>query len=132
LSRTRIGIAVVEHEEKYLVGTRGPDGPLPGFSEFPGGKCHPDEAPADCARRECFEETGLEVDAVELLHNQQHDYPDVAVDLFFWRCVPRDPRQIAADHNGYRWLPAAELLRLTFPAGNVAVIAMLGCRLTSP
>ena len=127
MTRAKIGIAVVERDGKYLVGTRGPDGPLPGFSEFPGGKCHPGESPADCARRECFEETGLEVEPLELLHNQQHDYPDVAVDLFFWRCVPRVAREIAADHNGYRWLPAAELPRLKFPAGNQQVIAKL-CR----
>ena len=132
MTRAQIGIAVVEHEGKYLVGTRGPDGPLPGYSEFPGGKCHPGEAPAECARRECFEETGLEVEPLELLHDQQHDYPHVAVDLHFWRCRARDPSKVAADHNGYRWLPASELATRTFPEGNAAVIAMLGRGLTSP
>ena len=52
-SPKRIGIAVVEHEGRYLVGTRGPDGPLAGYAEFPGGKCLPDELPEMCAIREC-------------------------------------------------------------------------------
>ena len=35
----RVGIAVVEHANQYLVGVRGPIGPLAGYDEFPGGKC---------------------------------------------------------------------------------------------
>ena len=49
----RIGIAVVEHAGRYLVGIRGPDVPLAGYAEFPGGKCLPNESPEDCAVREC-------------------------------------------------------------------------------
>ena len=60
-SVTRIGIAVVESNGKFLIGVRSPDGPLPGFHEFPGGKLHPGETPEACAVRECLEETGLDV-----------------------------------------------------------------------
>ena len=54
-----IGIAVVEQAGHFLIGTRGPDVPLAGFAEFPGGKCYEEEAAEDCAVRECLEETGL-------------------------------------------------------------------------
>ncbi|MCA9069030.1 MAG: NUDIX domain-containing protein, partial [Planctomycetaceae bacterium] len=56
---TQIGIAIVEHNNCFLIGVRGDDSPLSGLAEFPGGKCQDGETPADCAVRECWEETGL-------------------------------------------------------------------------
>ena len=63
----RIGIAVVEQAGHYLVGLRGPDVPLAGYAEFPGGKCLPNESPEDGAVRECREESGLLVTVDRLL-----------------------------------------------------------------
>ena len=51
-SLKQVGIAVVEHAGRYLVGVRGPDVPLAGFAEFPGGKFLINESPFDCAIRE--------------------------------------------------------------------------------
>ncbi|HUG19005.1 MAG TPA: NUDIX domain-containing protein, partial [Planctomycetaceae bacterium] len=55
----RVGIAIVEHQGRYLVGTRPADADLPGKLEFPGGKCEEGESPEHAATRECLEETGL-------------------------------------------------------------------------
>ncbi len=123
-----IGIAIVEHDGKYLIGTRGPDVPLPGYSEFPGGKCEPGELPAACACRECLEETGLMVESVELLLNVQHAYDHGIVDLHFWRCRPVDAELVNDNHNGYRWMQASDLMSFRFPDGNARVIAMLAER----
>lgn len=120
-----IGIAVVEHHGKFLVGTRGPDGPLAGFAEFPGGKCEPDETPAECACRECLEETGLAVEPAKLLQHCRHDYPHGAVELHFWHCRPARAESVKENHRGYRWTAASELSSMRFPEGNAAVIAML-------
>lgn len=124
-SPTRIGIAVVEHAGRYLVGVRGPDGPLPGLAEFPGGKCQSGELPRVCAIRECLEETGLMVLAERLLFNGQHHYAHGDVDLHFWLCRPADATAVMDDHQGYRWVPAAELATLPFPEANAPVVAML-------
>jgi mutator protein MutT len=121
----RIGIAVVELAGEYLVGTRGPDGPLPGCAEFPGGKCLPDETPRDCAIRECREETGLAVIAERLLLNCRFDYPHGPVELHFWLCRPADPSQRADAHHGFRWVPAEQLNTLPFPAANAALLELL-------
>ena len=58
---TPIAVAVVEHRGKYLIGRRPEGAALAGLWEFPGGKVEPGESPADAARRECLEETGLDV-----------------------------------------------------------------------
>lgn len=122
---TRIGIAVVEHDGRYLVGTRSDDGPLAGFAEFPGGKCRPAESPQECACRECREETGLNVLPLRLLLNRPYTYPHGTVDLHFWLCRPLDPHSVSDTHRGYRWIPAHELTSLNFPPANAPLLDQL-------
>lgn len=124
MSARRIGIAVVEHEGRFLVGTRAPNQVLAGYAEFPGGKCDPDEQPEACAVRECMEETGLLVEVVNLLHRVQFQYPHGAVDLHFCTCRPVDEREIEP-RNGFRWVHREELAALPFPEANREVVAML-------
>lgn len=121
----RIGIAVVEHAGRYLIGTRGPSGVLAGYAEFPGGKCLPDELPEFCAIRECHEETRLAITVERLLLRRNFKYSHGIVDLHFYLCHPADPASVASDHNGFGWIPASELSSLKFPAANAPVVAML-------
>lgn len=120
----RIGIAIVQRQEAVLVGVRGPDGPLPGKAEFPGGKCHPDESAADCAVRECLEETGLAVTPVGLLHETEFQYPHGAMHLSFFDCRPTDDPPPSPLGN-FRWHPRADLTSLPFPDGNREVVRQL-------
>ena len=125
-SPTRIGIAIVESDGHFLVGCRKADVPLPGLAEFPGGKCETDETPRSCAVRECREETGLVVVPSEQLATVLHTYPHGSVELHFWRCrlgpgMPANARPIAP----FRWITAAELAKLEFPAANQTVLEQL-------
>jgi mutator protein MutT len=122
---TRIGIAVVERDGRFLVGIRGDDGPLPGYAEFPGGKCHPGESPAECAIRECREETGLRVDVTQPLLSRQYEYPHGRVDLHFFLCTPARESDFARTHARFRWVAAPELSSLKFPPANDEVITRL-------
>ncbi len=120
-----IGIAVVEHAGRFLVGVRGEDSPLAGLAEFPGGKCWPEETPAECAVRECREETGLDIEPVQLLDQRIHSYDHVTVELFFWLCRLLNPEQAAEEHHGFRWVPRQDLKCLKFPAANEHVVALI-------
>lgn len=121
-----IGIAVVEHQGRYLVGTRGPDGPLPGYAEFPGGKCDLDEeTPAGAAIRECFEETGLRAEIVEPLLEREFDYPHGRVDLRFFLCRPAAGSDVNDLRGTFHWADAGTLSRLKFPEANGPVIDKL-------
>lgn len=121
----RIGIAVVEHAGCYLVGTRGPDSPLAGYAEFPGGKCRPDESAEACAVRECQEEAHLAVVVERLLLRREYSYPHATVDLHFFLCHPASVASVSEDQNGYRWIPANQLPQLNLPAANAPVVEML-------
>jgi len=122
---TRIGIAVVEHQGRYLVGTRGEGRPLPGYAEFPGGKCHADETPAAAANRECFEETGLRIEIIELLLEREFDYPHGRVDLSFVLCCPAPGSDVTQMRGSFRWVAINELPHLKFPDANAPVIDKL-------
>lgn len=52
------GVAVIDDEGRILLGRRSDDGTWC----LPGGRLEPGESFADCARRECLEELGCEVD----------------------------------------------------------------------
>ncbi len=121
----RIGIAIVEHDGCYLVGTRGPDSPLPGYAEFPGGKCELGETAEACAIRETQEETGLPVEVGRLMLRREYTYPHATVDLHFFLCHPLDVAAIRESHQGFRWVPAGELSSLKFPEANEPVIQLL-------
>jgi 8-oxo-dGTP diphosphatase len=121
----QIGIAVVEHERRYLVGIRGPGVPLAGFAEFPGGKCAAGEPAADCAQRECLEETGLQVSVERLLQRLEFEYPHGRVDLHFFLCHPLDPVGGASQQGTFRWVTLADLKTMQFPEANADVINLL-------
>lgn len=122
---TPIGIAVVEDHGRYLIGFRSEGGPLAGYAEFPGGKCHPGETSGLCACRECLEETGLEVRAVDLLMHRPFTYPHGTFDLHFWLCRPKSRTAVTEEHKGYRWVAAGELQSLRFPEANLPLIEVL-------
>ena len=121
----QIGIAVVEHAGRYLVGVRGPDVPLAGFAEFPGGKCLTDESPFDCAVRECLEETGLVVIPERLLQHREFEYPHGVVSLHFVLCHPANQSDVHDQHQQFRWQSAKDLKNLKFPEANADVIDLL-------
>ena len=121
----RIGIAVVELGGCYLVGIRGPDVPLAGYAEFPGGKCLECESPEACAVRECREESGLLVTVDRLLLRREHTYPHATVDLHFVLCHPTDAASVSDEHGGFRWVPCEQLASLKFPEANEPLIEML-------
>jgi len=121
---TRIGIAVVESEGRFLIGVRGPESPLAGPHEFPGGKVHADESSEECAIRECLEETGIDVRATELLFHCLHDYAHGRVELHFFLCRPVHDGHPPAIGR-FEWRPVSELSGLRFPEANAPVVELL-------
>jgi mutator protein MutT len=120
VTRTRIAIAVVEHDGRFLVGKRPPNVPLPGMSEFPGGKLQAGETAEAAAARECLEETGLAVQVGIEYPTLDYDYAHDRVELHFFHCTPIDPAR--PPREPFRWVRRAELAALEFPAANRAIL----------
>src|SRR5690348_13312595 len=91
---TPIAIAVVEHEDHFLIGQRPAGVALAGYWEFPGGKIEAGEKPAQAAVRECLEESGIQVEVVSPLLTHRENYDHGVVELHFFACrVAREPKE---------------------------------------
>jgi 8-oxo-dGTP diphosphatase len=117
-----IGVAVVEHQGRFLVGIRPEGVPLAGYAEFPGGKCLPGESPETCAVRECFEESGLVVAATKLIDRVIYSYSHGDVELSFYLCAWNGESKPTSP---FRWVDRAVLSTLRFPEANAPLIRIL-------
>jgi len=120
---TSIAIAVVEHNDRFLIGQRAEGAALAGFWEFPGGKVEAGEMPAEAAARECLEESGIAICVHGEYPSHLHDYPHGPVMLRFFKCSPIHASSTPA--KPFRWVERSELPRYKFPDGNRQVLAIL-------
>jgi 8-oxo-dGTP diphosphatase len=119
----RIAVAVVEHEDRFLIGQRPAGVVLGGLWEFPGGKICKGETPAECAARECLEETGVSVEILGLHSERIHPYDYGPVHLYFFTSRAVDAHQ--APRPPFRWVARQELTRYKFPPANAELLASL-------
>jgi len=121
---TPIAIAVVEHQDQFLIGQRPVGVPLASLWEFPGGKIEPGESPESAAARECLEEAGVAVETLCRYPVHVEDYDHGQVELHFIACRPLDatPRKPTFP---FRWVARAELAQYEFPSGNRRLLQLL-------
>ncbi len=123
MERLRVVAAVVRRGDALLV-TRRPDRPgRPGQWEFPGGKVEPGEAEPEALRRELREELGCEAEVGALLLRHAHRYPDLDVELAFYRCTlppGAEPRPIGVAEIA--WAPEGTLASYDFLEADRAVL----------
>jgi 8-oxo-dGTP diphosphatase len=124
--RVRVVAAVIRRADLVLI-TRRPDRPgLPGQWEFPGGKVEEGEEEPAALRRELAEELGCSAEVGPLLLRHAHAYPDLEVELAFYRCalapgsVPR-PLGVAE----IAWARPGTLAAYDFLEADRAVLAEL-------
>jgi mutator protein MutT len=122
---TLVGVAVVLHEGRCLVGVRSTGQVLAGHAEFPGGKCEPRELFPDCVARETREETGLDVVPVRCLRRVDHDYAHGAVSIEFWKCEVSSGVASQVPAPPFEWVPIETLASLPFPDANRDVVREL-------
>lgn len=119
--RLSIALALILRGDEVLVQRRAANADhLPDIWEFPGGKVEPNETPAQAARREAREETGLEVEVVRALEPVEWDYPERAVVLH-----PFLARVGAGEAVGATWAKVSELRADEFPPANRGIIEWL-------
>jgi len=94
---------------RILIAQRPMGGHVGGFWEFPGGKLHPGEMPAQALQRELHEELGIAVEAVVPFMAYRHEYPERIVELhvFLVERYSGEPRGVLG--QPLRWVSVAEL-----------------------
>jgi 8-oxo-dGTP diphosphatase len=126
VQRIRVVAAVVRRGDALLV-TRRPDRPgRPGQWEFPGGKVEPGEGEPEALRRELREELGCDAAVGALLLRHAHRYPDLEVELAFYRCtLPPGAAPAAIGVAEIAWAPEGTLASYDFLEADRAVLAEL-------
>lgn len=135
MAAVRVHVAVgvvIDAEQRILVARRAEHLHQGGLWEFPGGKVEAGETVSDALRRELREELAIEVARAQPLLTVEHDYSDKAVLLDVWCVESFSGEPHGREGQPLRWVAAAELAGLAFPAANrpivAAVQALLGER----
>ena len=116
--------AVIERGGRFLVTRRFEGTHLPGYWEFPGGKCNPGETHEACLARELREELGIDARIGAEIVTIEHAYPERTVRLHFYRCeIAGDPRPLL--NQEMRWVSRNEMRTLPFPEADRKLIELL-------
>jgi mutator protein MutT len=121
---TRVVAAVIERDGKLLITRRREGGPLGGLWEFPGGKPDPGESDADALRRELREELDAAIRVGEPLETVEWSYPDMRVELHFFRCTLEGSVR-ALEGQQMAWVAPGDLPGYEFPPADAALVARL-------
>lgn len=123
----RVAIGLIGRSGRYLIRQRPPlpGSPMPGYWEFPGGKCEPGETPEQSVVRECLEEVGIAVVRKTLRREILHRYPHGLVRLYFFDCETADPEAEPLPRTGFQWVEAQALSSYQFPGANEPVVSEL-------
>lgn len=111
---------ILERDGRVLLARRGRE-PRLGFWDLPGGFLHETESATDGLRREFLEETGLEVEPVQLLRIDIEPYDGRHVFSVTW-LVRGDGEPVAADDVAdLQWFAPEELPEMAFPGQNLVL-----------
>jgi len=126
----QVALALVQGERGWLVTRRSAGRVFAGLWEFPGGKIEIGETPQAAAVREAGEETGVSVEAVEMLGEVQTEHGGVRVVLHLVHCrvTGGEARVGDAAVEEVRWVSTAELEALPMPPVNAQIIERLHAR----
>lgn len=122
-----VALALINGEHGWLVSRRAEGRVFAGLWEFPGGKIDPGESPEVAAVREAAEETGLRVEAVDLIGQLWSVEAGRPLTLHLVRCRPLGGEATARDSAvlEVRWVSLAELAELPMPPINAGIIEQL-------
>lgn len=110
-------VVAVRRGDRWLVQQRAPTGLLGGLWELPGGRLEPREAPADAARRELHEETGLTAPDLVSAGVLRHRYSHFRVRLHLFYAPATRGR--ARTGPGRRWVRDEEFDALARPQATI-------------
>jgi 8-oxo-dGTP diphosphatase len=118
--------AIIERDNRILIGQRMPEQSHPLQWEFPGGKVEPGESPAEALSRELEEELGIRRASGTEILRYEFQYPGKhPITLIFFRVTSfeGEPRNLI--YREMRWERATRLPEFDFVEGDLEFIRAL-------
>lgn len=119
----RVTCAIIEKDERVFAAQRSPLMSMANQWEFPGGKIHAGETPAECLQREILEELGITIHVGQALAPHTHAYPTPIVTLYPFVCAIARGEIVLHEHAAGIWLAPTELTSLEWAAADLPVLA---------
>lgn len=113
---------ILNPKNQILVTQRSSTMHLPLKWEFPGGKIEANETPEACLVREIKEELNIDIEIIEGLNANDHQYPDKFIRLMPFICRQTGGEIILKEHADYKWLDRKDLLDLDWAEADVEVV----------
>lgn len=113
---------ILNPKNQILVTQRSSTMHLPLKWEFPGGKIEVNETPEACLVREIKEELNIDIEIIEGLNANDHQYPDKFIRLMPFICRQTGGEIILKEHADYKWLDRKDLLDLDWAEADVEVV----------
>ena len=117
--------AVIVRDGLVLCAQRGPEGSLPGFWEFPGGKVESGESKPEALRREISEELGCGISVGNEITTTVHDYEFGTVHLTTFYCQLEDGEPSISEHSEMQWLKPSHLASLEWAHADIPAINII-------
>jgi A/G-specific adenine glycosylase len=121
-TKVRAATAIFLRDDRVYIQKRPREGMFGGMWEFPGGKLHGGETPAEALTRECREELGVDMRPGRQLVELTHYYTVFEVRLHALICRP--PRGLPVNRT-HRWVRLAELEEYPMPSANRRIVSAL-------
>lgn len=114
--------AIILKDEKILVAQRNEKMKLPLKWEFPGGKLEFNESEIDCIKREIKEEININIEILQKLSNNIHDYGAFKINLipFLARYISGEIK--LAEHKDYRLVERLQLSNLDWAEADLPIV----------
>ena len=114
--------ALIQKNDKYLIGRRGPNEKSPGLWEFPGGKIEKGETPIQCIKRELKEELNINAEIGDLVTKYSYDYPNVSYLLYFFKVKSYEGDFKIIVHDKLEWVSLNDFHKYDFLQGDTPII----------
>lgn len=114
--------AIILKDKKVLVAQRSEKMKLPLKWEFPGGKLEFNESETDCIKREIKEEINIDIEVLQKLSNNIHDYGTFKINLIPFLVQYISGEIKLAEHKDYRLLERSQLSNLDWAEADLLIV----------
>ncbi len=122
MKHLEVSCAIIENGGKVFSAQRSEAMSLPLKWEFPGGKINDGENPAECLKRELYEELGIEIVVGQRLSPVKYHYPTFSVTLYPFICIIVSGEITLHEHAAIDWLTPEELHMLDWAEADLLVL----------